>query len=211
MNRFFNIDNPVWKFIGNLADFFLLSILTVALCIPIVTVGAALTSLSYVTLKMASNQEGKLFQQYFNSFKRNFRQITPVWLIILAIGVVLCIDVYYGIHAGTLLASSMLVTAVICIVLYLCVRSMIFVLFARVENTSSAIVKMAVAMVTRNFLPVLSTVIVTVAFIAVGVYVFWPMLLITPGLPAYINAFVYNRIITKYGLNLKDEDPFGET
>ena len=99
MNRFFNIDNPVWKFIGNLADFFLLSILTVALCIPIVTVGAALTSLSYVTLKMASNQEGKLFQQYFNSCKRNFRQITPVWLIILAIGVVLCIDVYYGIHA----------------------------------------------------------------------------------------------------------------
>lgn len=210
MNRFFNLDNPVWKFIGNLADFFLLSVVTIGLCIPIVTAGAAFTSLAYVTLKMASNQEGKIFQQYFKSFRENFKQVTPVWLLFLVVGVVLGIDLYYGLTAGTNFASSILITSVVCIILYLSVLFMTIVLFARVQNTSSAIFKMAVAMTGRNLLPVLSTVIVTVAFVLVGLFVFWPVLLVTPGLPAYINAFVFNRILTKYGLNLKDEDLSGE-
>ncbi len=56
----------------------------------------------------------------------------------------------------------------------------------------------------RNFLPVLSTVIVTVAFFAFGLFVFWPVLLIAPGLSAYINSFIYNRIFAGYGLNLPE-------
>lgn len=208
MHTIFNLDNPVWKFIGNLADFFILSILTFICSIPIVTAGAAFTSLSYVTLKMASGQEGKLFQQYFKCFRLNFKQATLIWLGFLGVGIVLCIDLYYGMNAGTNAASAMLITSIVCIVLWLCVFFMAFTLLARIDNTTSAIVKMAGAMAIRNFLPVISTVVVMVAFILVGLFIFWPILLVTPGLPAYINAFIFNRILTKYGFNLRDDDGY---
>lgn len=208
MHTIFNLDNPVWKFIGNLADFFILSILTFICSIPIVTAGAAFTSLAYVTLKMASGQEGKLLQQYFKCFRLNFKQATLMWLGFLGVGIVLCIDLYYGINAGTNAASTMLITSIVCIVLWLCILFMAFTLLARIDNTTSAIVKMAGAIAIRNFLPVISTVVVMVAFILVGLFVFWPVLLVTPGLPAYINAFIFNRVLTKYGFNLLDDDEY---
>ena len=30
----------------------------------------------------------------------------------------------------------------------------------------------------------------------------WPVLLVAPGLAAYCNAFIFNRIFDKYGLSL---------
>lgn len=206
MNNFFNIDNPVWKFIGNLADFFILSVLTIVCSLPIITAGAAFTSLSYITLKMASNQEGKLFQQYFRCFKRNFKQSTLIWLVFLIIGIILLIDLYYGLTAGTNFASAILITSVVCLILWLCVLFTVFTLLARIDNTTSNIIKMAGAIAIRNFLPVISTVLVMAAFILVGLFVFWPVLLLTPGLPAYLNAFIYNHILAKYGFSLIDND-----
>lgn len=44
---------------------------------------------------------------------------------------------------------------------------------------------------------------VTVAFFAVGVFVFWPVLLVAPGLASYCNAFLFNRIFDKYGMTLE--------
>ena len=40
--KFFSLENPVWKFIGNLADFFILSCLWYLCSLPVVTAGAAL-------------------------------------------------------------------------------------------------------------------------------------------------------------------------
>ena len=37
--KFFSLENPIWKFIGNLADFFLLSCLWYLCCLPVVTAG----------------------------------------------------------------------------------------------------------------------------------------------------------------------------
>ena len=40
-------------------------------------------------------------------------------------------------------------------------------------------------------------------FFAVGVFVFWPVLLVAPGLASYCNAFLFNRIFDKYGMTLE--------
>ena len=50
---------------------------------------------------------------------------------------------------------------------------------------------------------VLAALMVTVAFFAVGVFVFWPVLLVAPGLASYCNAFLFNRIFDKYGMTLE--------
>ena len=60
-----------------------------------------------------------------------------------------------------------------------------------------------IAMALRNVMPVLAALMVTVAFFAVGVFVFWPVLLVAPGLASYCNAFLFNRIFDKYGMTLE--------
>ncbi len=206
MTNFFNVDNPVWKFIGNLWDFFLLSVLWFVCSIPIVTIGASTTALYYVTLKMASDQEGKLWQQFLKSFRENWKEATIIWIGFLLVGVVLVIDVLYGLTSGTNLASAILIFSVVVGVLYLCMLSFVFPLLARVDNTPMAMIKMAGGVVVQNFLPVLAGVLVMAGFVLVGLFVFSPVLVVVPGLPAYINSRIYNHIFERYHLNLSDED-----
>ena len=63
--------------------------------------------------------------------------------------------------------------------------------------------RLGIAMALRNVMPVLAALMVTVAFFAVGVFVFWPVLLVAPGLASYCNAFLFNRIFDKYGMTLE--------
>lgn len=107
MNRLFNPENPIWRFVGNLADFCLLSILWYLSCIPIITAGCGTTALYYVTLKMASNQEGYTFAGWWKSFRLNFKQGTVIGLIFLVFGSVLGIDFFWSTHVDGLYAKAM--------------------------------------------------------------------------------------------------------
>ena len=77
---------------GKLADLILLNLLFIICCIPIVTIGASITAMYYVTLKMVRNEESYLFRSFFKSFKQNLKQSTVIWLILLAVSIVLWMD-----------------------------------------------------------------------------------------------------------------------
>ena len=89
MNRFFNMDNKFFVFMGRVADLILLNILCILCCIPIVTAGASITALYYVTLKMARDEESYIIRSFFCSFKQNFKQSTLIWILMLAAGVLI--------------------------------------------------------------------------------------------------------------------------
>lgn len=92
MSRFFDMNNPFFQFLGRVADLMILNIIFLITCIPIVTIGAAWTSLYYVTLKMVRNEESYIVRSYFKSFKENFKQATVMWLIVLVLLVLLFFD-----------------------------------------------------------------------------------------------------------------------
>ena len=64
MNRFFNMDNKFFVFMGRVADLLLLNFLCILCCIPVVTAGASITALSYVTLKMARDEESYIARSF---------------------------------------------------------------------------------------------------------------------------------------------------
>ena len=84
----FRFESPVMQFIGKVADFILLNLLTLVCSLPIITFGAAYTAKYYVSMKIIRGEEGTLFKAYFKSFKENFKQATLIWIIQL---VVLCV------------------------------------------------------------------------------------------------------------------------
>lgn len=204
MGRFFNVENPIWKFIGNLYDFFILSIYWYLCCLLVIPAGSGTTALYYTTLKLASRQEGYTTASYWRSFRQNFKQATLIWIGFLLAGLLIGLDIYAGLlFPGTPL-QNLLPAFYIVGILYLLLLSVIFPIVARCENTTANLIRMCFPMMIRNFLPVLTTAIVTLAVFLVGIFVFWPLLLIAPGLTAYINSFTFNRIFTKYNLNLPD-------
>ena len=77
---------------GKVADLFILNILCLICCIPIVTAGASITAMFYVTMKMVKNEESYIIKSFFKSFKQNFKQATVINLIMLVLAVILYVD-----------------------------------------------------------------------------------------------------------------------
>ena len=74
-------------------DLILLNILWLLCSVPFITIGASTTALYSVTLKMAANEEGYIIRGFWDAFKKSFKQSTLVWLILLAVGAVLGMDI----------------------------------------------------------------------------------------------------------------------
>ena len=112
--KFFSLENPVWKFIGNLADFFILSCLWYLCSLPVVTAGAAASAVYYVTLKMSRDQEGELVRSFFKSFRQNLKPGCLLGVGYLAAVVLLGLDIVICLQQSSVLAGAMFFTAGLC-------------------------------------------------------------------------------------------------
>lgn len=78
--KLFDVESPMMRFLGDAFDFFIIFLMTLILCIPIVTAGAALTAASYVSMKIMRKEAPAIFPSYFRAFKDNFKQATFLWI-----------------------------------------------------------------------------------------------------------------------------------
>lgn len=202
--KFFNVENPVWRFVGNLGDFFILSVLWAVCSLPIVTMGASTSALYYVTMKMAQNREGELIPSFWKSFRQNLRQGIALWVGYLVVGALLGLNILIAVQSGSLVSGALFLTCVVLALLWALTETMLFPLLARCDNTTMALFKINAAIAVRNFPGVAAALITKLAFAAVGVFLFWPLLLLAPGLSAYFNSFLFNRILSKYGFDLPE-------
>lgn len=92
--KLFNLDGPLMTFLGKMADLMWLNVLTMLCCIPIITVGASLSALNYMALKIVRDEECYITKGFFKAFKENFRQGTAIWAIFLVIIFILGGDYY---------------------------------------------------------------------------------------------------------------------
>lgn len=94
MNRLFNIDNPIMQFISKIFDLVLLNLLFILFSIPVITAGASLSALYYVSLKILRGEDPYIWQNFFKAFRQNFKQATLVWILLLLAAVLLGMDFY---------------------------------------------------------------------------------------------------------------------
>ncbi|GHU43351.1 hypothetical protein FACS1894111_08810 [Clostridia bacterium] len=89
----FNADNMFFRGLGKLVDGVWLSLLFLFSCIPIITIGCALTSLYYAVHKSLRHDRGYVGQEYRLAFRSNFKQATPIWIGILLAAGLLFVDI----------------------------------------------------------------------------------------------------------------------
>lgn len=198
VDKLFDLDNPFFRFISKLVDVIWLNILWLIFSIPVVTIGASTTAMYSVTMKMARDKEGYVFQGFWKSFKENFKQATIIWIILLVLGTVLGTDIYYFYNNTSKYAKFGLAAMIALSSLAVCTTAYIFPLQAQFENSVKQTVKNAFIMCVRH-LPwtVLLLAIYAVAAIFLYISAFLAGIFIF-GLAAFITSFIYNKIFIRY-------------
>lgn len=197
MSGFFNLDNPVWRFIGKLADVFILSVLWTICSLPIFTIGAATTAMYYVTLKLASDDEGYTVRGFFKSFKLNFKQSTIIWLIIVVVGLVLYVDIrfFWSMDSTVGKVFSTIFLAVILMGIFMV--SYIFPVTARFYNSTKKMFINALFMSIRHLGWTILNLIIAVAVLIASIF-FPPLMIVSVGLTAFLTSYCFNHIFKKY-------------
>ena len=148
MDRFFNQDSPLSRFLNRLGDLILLNVLFILTSLPLVTIGASLAALYSVTLKGVRKEDSYIVRSYFAAFKENFGKATILWLLLVAVWLVLGIDVFVIAKESSPLVFMGGVFGVI----WLLITIYAFALQARFENSvQNTILNSLVAWV--KFLP----------------------------------------------------------
>lgn len=188
------------RFLSRMADLIILNVVALLCCIPIITIGASLTAMHYVLLKMVRNEEGYIVKSFFKSWKENFKQATLLWLPLLLFFILFIGDLlifrYSGVEFPQILKALLFAAAAF---VYM-ITCYLFPLQARFENTIKNTWKNALLMSICSFpRTVVMMVLYTLPFFACLYIMTIPLVFFFGlSLPAYLSAMLYNKIFKKF-------------
>lgn len=209
--KFFDLDSPLIAFLNKLADLMWLNILTLICCIPIVTVGASLTSLHYMALKIIRNEECYITRGYFKSFKENFKQATLIWLLFMVVIGVLVSD-FYIVYKTDLEMPQFVSIGLMSIAILVGFTFMyVFPVLAKFENTIMGTLRNAFVMSILQFPKTILMIVMNVIPVVLLLFVYqvFPLVLLFGiSLPALGAAWLYNGFFKKLEAQMAgDQEP----
>ena len=95
MGNLFNMDNAFFRFMGKLFDVVALNIVFIIVCIPLMTIGPAISALYYASVKSIRRDRSYPIKEFFKAFKRDFRQSFIVGLILVLAAVIIYVDIRF--------------------------------------------------------------------------------------------------------------------
>ena len=193
--------NPVLDFINTLCNFIVLNLVFLITCLPVFTIGAALSSLYYVTLKEARGEYGYLIRPYLQKFRENLKTGTAAFAILFVIGAVLLFNLAFWFSVGSIASSVLTGLFFIALILWLFVFTYTFPLIARFENTTRQTLKNAFCLLMANVKPTLALLgiyiaVVTLCMFAKPMKLF--MVLVGFAFVAYCQSFVFKKVFAPY-------------
>lgn len=203
--KFFDLDSPLSKLLTNVADLMILNFLFLLFSLPVVTFGASLTAMNFVTLQMAENKHPAIFDSFFKSFKQNIKQSTILWGIVFAMSTVF-FAWYIVIENMVLVELAAVLRFFLYIIIVLFSMMLVYLFFfqAKFENSVLATIKNSFLMSIRH----LFTTILSLAIIGgvVIIILFYPqfigyglvLTLVGFALISYVIAFLMERVFQNY-------------
>ena len=204
----FNTDSPIIKFLEKLANVMILNWIMLICCIPIITIGPAVTAAYWVALKLVRNEEGSIVQDFFHSFRVNMKQGIVVGLIALGVAVFFAFDFYYIYQLtqfGGMFDRFVFGVLIFFAAVFVMVMNYVWAILAKYNNTTKQLFKTSFALTVRHILasfvmgvitviPVLMLLYTPASFLgAVIFYIFFGI----PGI-AYLQGIFLVRIFDMY-------------
>lgn len=201
----FNLDSPLMRALGVVWDLIVLNLLFLVCCIPVITIGPAITALHYVTTKMAGEKDGiPVIGNFLKSFRANFRQGAILGILYAAVGGFLGYDIYILWHSARFQNSIFKILVPVAVIVYMMTLVYVFALLARFNNTVFGTIRNAFIMSVTSLPKTFSMLLLIGACVALTLYTqttlrYGLFLWFALGFSsiAYANAFVLNRIFTR--------------
>ena len=199
--KIFNPDSPFMTVLSRIADFIIINVFTLVLCIPVITGGAAITAGYYVMLKLRRDEASGIVKMYFKSFKENFKQATIIWLIMLvAMGVPAYLLGVVRANFGEAVPTAAKVLLAAAVLLCAFLFSMTLPVLSRFNNTVSGTIKtgiyLAITNPPRSFLIIIMT--VAPFYLTYNFMVLLPIVVMFGfSLPAFLAVCLYNKQFKK--------------
>lgn len=214
--NFFNLENRFFSGLRKIVDCVYLSLLWFLFSIPIITIGASTTALYHTTNKNLIHSRGYVWQEFWDSFKSNFRQSTIMWIIFL---------IFYGLSIFNFIAFRQIspsdgigmdiVIFIIMIALITNLAIYYFPCIARFENTIWGTLKNSLMIAYANLPQTFLLLLLLAVSIALMVFLF-PLVAFIPALYMLFANQIIEKIFRKYAspeeyaledeLNKLDED-----
>ncbi|MBE6977051.1 MAG: DUF624 domain-containing protein [Ruminococcaceae bacterium] len=204
MGWLFDINNPIMRWIVKIFDCVCLSILWVAACLPVFTVGAATTALFAVIHRYIRLEEGGLLKTFFQAFRENFKRSTLCWFVVLLILALLAVDVLVfrtmainGQFLGKLYWLMMLLIAVVATWM-----AYLFCYAERFDGNTKDVLKLSFLLMVLH--PVKAVLVLLILLAGAALVVIGPVALsIVPALACWLCDFVIAGVFSQH---LREED-----
>ena len=198
MDKFFDSDNPVMKFLARLVDLVILNVITILYSIPVVTAGGALTAMNYVLLHLHREDESYVIRMFRKSFRANFKQGIPEGLLALTAAGITAVDLLALHGSDSRLATTMMISITIIAVLMFVTCVYMFALQSRYENTVSGTILNAVRLAIGNLPRSAGMALIWLVWILMLVFLNKAaslfFLIFGLSLPGYLCTMLYDRI-----------------
>ncbi len=212
MGEFFNPEKGIWVWLSTLVDVVGLSVLWIALCLPVVTIGPATAALYHTVVKCVRGRESGAFGDYLRSFRDNLKTGLKATLIVLPAAALVLglhhIVRWYGTRVGGLL-YILYVAQYFALMLPAGVLCWLFPLLGRFEYGVRDLFHTAFQLTAAHLPSTVVVVLLTAQSVALCLSRWWPVVFIPVTAMLLVSLFT-ERIFRKYSPELAregQEDP----
>lgn len=205
--KLFSWDGRFMELMNGFGELVMLSVAFLICCIPVVTIGPAVTSLYYAVIKSVRRGRGTPLGEFFSSMRRTLVKGIIITLEIMAVGAALYIGYREAVAMNEAAAAGMVdydgkvfaTVYMILGVLLMAVSAYIFPVLSRFTMKTVNMWKLAFVMAIR-YIPVTAAVIAgTAALIWLQIYVLpIPCIAFVPGCWCFIVTFMMEKVLLHY-------------
>ena len=205
-----NEDNIIHIFLNKLGDIIVANLLFLVCCIPIITIGPALTALYHCMLRTVKGNNNGTTKTFFRAFKENFRQSLIVWLGLLAVGFILFLNIRFPQNTASVVRKPLVYVSLGIAGLVIILALYIFPVIAAFANTTVNLLKNAYVFAFLHFPSTLAIAVITI----LPMFMTYRDIKLMPlyaccwfffgfGLTAYVNSLLLYRMFKPF---LEKED-----
>lgn len=197
-----NMNSTFFRFITNIGNLIIVSVLWIIGCIPLITIGTSTAALYYTCVKVIRHGRGYLFSSFLHSYRSNLKQGTIVTALALIISFILYMNFRYITSLDT--APQYLIAIYqISMTFFACLLIYMIAVMSRFSVTFFQLLKLSVFMMIRHFyytfimLVLLITVMILMMAIPFSV-------LFLPGIYILLTSLIMEKVLQKYTPHAED-------
>lgn len=202
MGNLFNLEAPIWVFMGEVADVLILAALWWVCSLGIVTVGASTSALYYVIGKKVRKESSDVISDFFKSFKENIKQSIPFGIMLIIGSISFILYSAYTLEGFMVEKYSGYLKYLIPVLIvfsfeFFNIMAFTLALLARFEMKSMQIIKTAIIILHRHLITSFCNIVVIIV-VGYGILKAPIVLVLAPALIVFGQSFLIQKCFTGY-------------